>query len=60
MFKDKSTLVVTGPDGEQEVQCSNVIIATGSHPFILPNIPDDSRIWDSPRPLNCRQFQNGF
>ncbi len=42
VFKNTTTLVVTGPEGEQEVQCANVIIATGSHPFMLPNIPDGS------------------
>jgi dihydrolipoamide dehydrogenase len=46
-FKDRSTLVVSGADGEQEVQFVSAIIATGSRPFVLPNIPVDSRIWDS-------------
>jgi len=46
-FKDQSTLVLSGAAGEQEVQFANAIIATGSRPFILPNIPTDPRIWDS-------------
>ncbi len=46
-FKDRSTLVVSGAVGEQEVQFVNAIIATGSRPFVLTNIPDDPRIWDS-------------
>jgi dihydrolipoamide dehydrogenase len=32
---------------DQEVKFANAVIATGSHPFVLPNIPDDPRIWDS-------------
>ncbi len=46
-FLDRSTLVVGGGAGEQEVHFANAIIATGSRPFKLPNIPDDKRIWDS-------------
>ncbi len=46
-FKDRSTLVVTGTAGEQEVHFASAIIATGSRPFKLPNIPEDPRIWDS-------------
>ncbi len=46
-FKDRSTLVVSDATGEQEVQFTNAIIAAGSRPFVLPNIPADPRIWDS-------------
>lgn len=46
-FRDPSTLVVTGAAGEQEVKFASAIIATGSRPFVLPNIPGDPRIWDS-------------
>lgn len=46
-FTTASTLLVSGADGEQEVQFKNAIIATGSRPFIPPNIPADPRIWDS-------------
>jgi dihydrolipoamide dehydrogenase len=46
-FKDRSTLTLSGTAGEQEVQFANAIIATGSRPFVLPNIPVDPRIWDS-------------
>ena len=47
LFLDTTTLAVTGPDGEQQVKFTDAIIATGSHPFKLPNIPEDPRIWDS-------------
>jgi dihydrolipoamide dehydrogenase len=60
VFKDTITLVVTGPDGEQEVRCSNAIIATGSHPFVLPNIPKDPRIWDSTAALELQTVPKRF
>jgi dihydrolipoamide dehydrogenase len=60
VFKDTITLVVTGPDGEQEVRCGNAIIATGSHPFILPNIPKDPRIWDSTAALELQTVPKRF
>jgi dihydrolipoamide dehydrogenase len=60
VFKDTITLVVAGPDGEQEVRCSNVIIATGSHPFILPDIPKDPRIWDSTAALELQTVPKRF
>ncbi|MBV5316640.1 MAG: dihydrolipoyl dehydrogenase [Desulfobulbaceae bacterium] len=46
-FLDRSTLQVSSPDGETRVSFTEAIIATGSHPFALPDCPDDSRIWDS-------------
>ena len=54
MFKDKTRLVVSGSEGEQEVRFTNAIVATGSKPFILPNIPADPRIWDSTAALELR------
>jgi dihydrolipoamide dehydrogenase len=60
VFKETTTLVVTGPDGEQEVRCSNVIIATGSHPFLPPNIPKDPRIWDSTAALELQTVPKRF
>lgn len=60
VFKDTSSLLVTGPDGEQEVQFKDVIIATGSHPFILPNIPEDPRIWDSTAALELKTVPKRF
>jgi dihydrolipoamide dehydrogenase len=60
VFKETTTLVVTGPDGEQEVRCSNAIIATGSHPFLPPNIPKDPRIWDSTAALELQTVPKRF
>jgi dihydrolipoamide dehydrogenase len=60
IFKDKENLVVTTPDGEQNVQFGNVIIATGSYPFMLPSIPEDSRIWDSTAALELQTVPKRF
>ena len=46
-FADRQTLVVSGQDGEARVRFTDAVIATGSHPFVLPGCPDDPRIWDS-------------
>ncbi len=45
-FVDSGTLLVEGEE-KVEVKFKNAIIATGSHPFMLPGLPDDERIWDS-------------
>lgn len=60
VFKDATTLSVTGPDGEQQVKYGNAIIATGSHPFVLPNIPEDPRIWDSTVALKLQTVPKRF
>jgi len=54
VFRDKSTLLVTGADGETEIGFTDAVIATGSSPFILPGIPDDPRIWDSTDALELK------
>ena len=46
-FATKTTLSIKGDEGETIVSFKNAIIASGSRPFVLPNIPDDPRIWDS-------------
>ncbi len=52
VFQDSQTIVVTGDDGETCVSGKNIIIATGSHPFVLPGSPNDPRVWDSSDALN--------
>ncbi len=60
VFKDASTLVVSGADGETEVGFTDAIIATGSFPFVLPGIPDDPRIWDSTAALELKTVPERF
>jgi dihydrolipoamide dehydrogenase len=44
---DRNTIVVDSADAPSTISCEHVIVATGSRPFVLPNTPDDERIWDS-------------
>lgn len=60
VFKDATTLVVSGADGDIEVGFSDTIIATGSYPFVLPGIPDDPRIWDSSAALELKTVPERF
>ena len=60
VFQDTTTLTVSGVDGEQQVHFKHAIIATGSHPFKLPNIVDDPRIWDSTAALNLTMIPKRF
>ncbi len=46
-FDDAHSITVKSADGEQKVLFENCIIATGSRPFMLANLPEDKRIWDS-------------
>ena len=46
-FASKTTLSIKNDQGETIVSFKNAIIASGSRPFVLPNLPDDPRIWDS-------------
>ena len=46
-FIDPHTLQVQGHDGTTLVRFEQAIIATGSLPFVLPDTPDDPRIWNS-------------
>lgn len=46
-FQDPNHIRVVGKDGDEELHFVSAIIATGSHPFMLPGLPDDPRIWDS-------------
>ncbi len=47
VFRDKETITITVEGTETEIGFAHAIIATGSRPFVLPNQPDDPRIWDS-------------
>ncbi len=56
VFKDTTNLAVAGIDGAGIVTFKNAIIATGSHPFVLPGSPDDPRIWDSTAALALKSI----
>lgn len=59
-FKDSSTLQVSSAEGEVEIVFNNAIIATGSHPFSLPHIPKDPRVWDSTAALELKEIPKRF
>jgi len=42
-FISKGKLSVKGPDGTQELEANNIIIATGARPFIIPGIEIDGK-----------------
>jgi dihydrolipoamide dehydrogenase len=46
-FLDRNTLQVSGTAGKTRVRFADAVIATGSHPVVLPGAPADPRIWDS-------------
>ncbi|MGW8193252.1 MAG: dihydrolipoyl dehydrogenase [Desulforhopalus sp.] len=60
IFKDRSSLTIAGPEGDEQVKFGDAIIATGSSPYILPNIPEDPRIWDSTAALELRDVPKRF
>ncbi len=47
VFQDATTIQLTTEDGCREITFSHAVIATGSSPFRLPDLPEDPRIWDS-------------
>ena len=53
-FTDKTTLTVAGENEQHQIFFKHAIIATGSHPFKLPGIPEDPRIWNSTDALELR------
>lgn len=46
-FTAANTLTVEGEGGAVTVAFSSAIIAVGSRPVMLPDLPEDERIWDS-------------
>lgn len=46
-FVSSKVLEVTGEDGRKVIAFEQCIVAAGSQPFMLPDLPDDPRIIDS-------------
>ena len=46
-FLGPDKLAVEGKDDTAVLNFTDAVIATGSHPFVLPGAPADPRIWDS-------------
>jgi len=55
-FADPTTLRVTMPDGSEErLPFEHAILATGSRPATLRNLPDSGNIWDSTAALGLAE-----
>ena len=59
-FKDAKTITVTGEGTKEDLSFGSAIVATGSYPFVLPGIPEDSRIWDSTDALALKNIPQRF
>lgn len=51
-FSGEHTLAVEGNDDISQISFNNSIIAVGSEPVMLPDWPEDSRVWDSEAALS--------
>jgi dihydrolipoamide dehydrogenase len=60
VLSGESKICVHGEQGEREITYQNLILATGSHPFILPGLPEDLRIWDSTAALELQTVPKRF
>jgi dihydrolipoamide dehydrogenase len=60
VFQDDTSIVVKNGGEETVVGFKNAIIATGSRPFILPDLPEDERIWDSTSALELSFIPKRF
>ncbi len=61
VFTGSNALTVIKSSGEeQQVSFKNCIIATGSRPFMLPDVPQDERIWDSTNALALKTVPKRF
>ncbi len=47
VFEDDKTIKVSGEEEASRISFKHAIIATGSRPFSIPDLPEDDRIWDS-------------
>lgn len=60
-FLDLNTILVNNQDVIYRLQFKNAIIATGSKPMILPDIPyKDPRIWNSTNALELSNIPENF
>ena len=55
-FSDGKTVIVDGQDGETQVHCENVVIATGSEPVDIPALPFNDHILSSTTALSLNDI----
>ncbi|AEB30086.1 dihydrolipoyl dehydrogenase [Carnobacterium sp. 17-4] len=56
VFTDKNHLTVETKDGSQDFEFKNVVIATGSSPLAVPEVPFGGRIVDTTGGLNIKEL----
>lgn len=56
VFTDKNHLTVETKDGSQDLEFKNVVIATGSSPLAVPEVPFGGRIVDTTGGLNIKEL----
>lgn len=54
-FRDGKTVIVDGREGEIQVHCENVVIATGSEPVAIPNMPFSDHVMSSTGALSVAE-----
>ena len=55
-FTDKNHLIVETKDGSQDLEFKNVVIATGSSPLAVPEVPFGGRVVDTTGGLNITEL----
>lgn len=56
VFTDKNHLTVETKDGSQDLEFKNVVIATGSSPLAVPEVPFGGRVVDTTGGLNIKEL----
>ncbi|MER2227404.1 MAG: dihydrolipoyl dehydrogenase [Carnobacterium sp.] len=56
VFTDKNHLTVETKDGPQDLEFKNVVIATGSSPLAVPEVPFGGRVVDTTGGLNIKEL----
>ena len=56
VFTDKNHLTVETKDGSQDLEFKNVVIATGSSPLAVPEVPFGGRVVDTTGGLNITEL----
>ncbi|WP_407370319.1 dihydrolipoyl dehydrogenase [Carnobacterium sp.] len=56
VFTDKNHLTVETKDGSQDFEFKNVVIATGSSPLAVPEVPFGGRVVDTTGGLNIKEL----
>jgi len=56
VFTDKKHLTVETKDGSQDLEFKNVVIATGSSPLEVPEVPFGGRVVDTTGGLNIKEL----